>query len=67
MNTPRLVFWFWTKAVGIVNRLKGINPDHTEDIKQILLDKTLSLEEKMEFLKLKINYVLKNVKSLFYF
>ena len=51
------------KIGRIVQRLKGINPDHTEDIKEILLDKNLTLEEKMEFLKLKIDYALKNLKG----
>jgi len=51
------------RLVRIVKRLKGINPDHTEDIKEILLDKNLTLEEKMEFLKLKINYALKHLKG----
>lgn len=51
------------KLGRIVKRLKGINPDHTEDIKEILLDKNLTLEEKMEFLKLKIDYALKNLKG----
>lgn len=51
------------KLGQMARRLKGINLDHTKDIKEILLDKTLTLEEKMEFLKLKIDYALKNLKG----
>lgn len=51
------------KIGRIVQRLKSINPDHTEDIKEILLDKNLTLEERIEFLKLKIDYALKNLKG----
>jgi len=51
------------KVGRIVKKLKGISPDHAEDIKEILIDKDLTLEEKIEFLKLKIDYVLKNLKG----
>ena len=48
---------------SIWNKLKSISPDHAEDIKKILIDKDLTLEEKIEFLKLKIDYALKNLKG----
>jgi len=51
------------KIGRIVRRLKSINPDHTKDIKEILLDKNLTLEEKIKFLKLKMDYALKNLKG----
>lgn len=37
--------------------------DQNLDIKEIVLDKRLSFEEKVELLKLKIDYALKNLKG----
>ena len=51
------------KLIRIANRLKNINPDHTQYIKEILLDNQLTVKEKVEFFKLKIDYVLKNLKG----
>ena len=47
----------------IVKKLKKINPEHSNDIKEILIDKEPTSEEKIKFLKLKIDYALKNLKG----
>lgn len=52
------------KFAKIVKHFKGLDPmDQNLDIKEIILDKRLSFEEKVELLKLKIDYALKNLKG----
>lgn len=48
----------------IIKHFRGFDEiDQNLDIKEILLDKRLSFEEKVELLKLKIDYALKNLKG----
>lgn len=49
------------RLVKIADRLRGINPDHTLEIREILLNRKLGNQEKVELLRLKIDYALKNL------
>lgn len=52
------------KFAKIAKHLRGIDQmDQNLDIKEIVLDKRLSFAEKVELLKLKIDYALKNLKG----
>ena len=52
------------KLAKIAKHFRGIDQmDQNLDIKEIVLDKRLSFEEKVELLKLKIDYALKNLKG----
>ena len=51
------------KFVRLYNRIKGIDPQHSLDIKAILLDRELTNLDKLELLKIKITSVLKNLKG----
>jgi hypothetical protein len=51
------------KFFRLLKRIKGINPEHSQAIKEILLDKDLTNEEKLELLKIKIESVLKNLRG----
>ena len=50
------------KLAKIASHFRG-QTDQTLEIKEIVLDKRLSFEEKVELLKLKIDYALKNLKG----
>ena len=50
------------KLAKIASHFRG-QMDQSLDIKEIVLDKRLSFEEKVELLKLKIDYALKNLKG----
>ena len=52
-----------TKFVRLYRRIRGIDPQHSMDIRQILLDRDLSNNDKVELLKIKIENVLKNLKG----
>jgi hypothetical protein len=49
------------KFKSIVNKLRGINPDYSLDIKEILLEKNISNSDKLELIKIKIRYALVNM------
>lgn len=51
------------KLTRIVKKLKKINLEYSNDIEEILIDKELTSKEKIEFLKLKIDYALKKLKG----
>ena len=51
------------KFVRLYQRVKGIDPQHSIDIKEILLDKELTNLDKVELLKIKIESALKNLKG----
>ena len=52
------------KLAKIAKHFKGIDEiNQNLDIREIVLDKRLSFEEKVELLKLKIDYALKNLKG----
>nr|YP_009308935.1 hypothetical protein [Toxarium undulatum]AOS86678.1 hypothetical protein [Toxarium undulatum] len=51
------------KFLRLYNRIKGIDPQHSLDIKEILLDKELTNQDKLDLLKIKIERVLKNLKG----
>ena len=51
------------KFKNIIKKLRNIDDRHTLDIKEILLEKTISNKEKLELLRIKIQYVLKNLKG----
>ena len=46
------------------NKLRGLDESYNQDIKAILLDKNLSILEKSELLKIKIEQTLKNLKGV---
>jgi len=50
------------KLAKTAKHFRGIEQQNA-DIKEIILDKRLSFEEKIELLKLKIDYALKNLKG----
>lgn len=49
------------KFIRLFKRIKGIDPQHSMDIKEILFDKELTNHDKLELLKIKIQSVLKNL------
>ena len=51
------------RFVRLYNRIKGIDPQHSMDIKQILFNSELTNKDKVELLKIKIESVLKNLKG----
>ena len=51
------------RFVRLYNRIKGIEPRHSIDIKQILFDSELTNKDKVALLKIKIESVLKNLKG----
>jgi hypothetical protein len=51
------------KFTNIVKKLRGINDQHTLDIKEILLEKNISNKEKLELIKIKIEYAMRNLKG----
>ena len=51
------------KFIKIIKRFRGINSDHTLDIKEILLEKNFSNREKYELIEVKVQYALKNLKG----
>jgi hypothetical protein len=56
------------KLKKIIKKLQGLDDRHTLDIKEILLEKNISNKEKLELLRLKIAYAMKNLtgkKGLF--
>jgi hypothetical protein len=52
-----------TKLLKILKRFRGMNGNHTLDIKEILLEKNISNEEKFEMVKVRVQYALKNLKG----
>ena len=51
------------KFVRLYNRIKGIDPQHSLAIKEILFDKELTNNDKAELLRIKIDSVLKDLKG----
>jgi hypothetical protein len=51
------------KFVNLYSRIKGIDPQHSLDIREILFDKELTNRDKLELLKIKLENVLKNLKG----
>ena len=51
------------KFKNVVKRLQKIDSKYTLDIKEILLEKNFSNKEKLELIKIKIQYALKNLKG----
>ena len=51
------------RFVRLYNKIKGIDPQHSMDIKQILFNSELTNKDKVELLKIKIESVLKNLKG----
>lgn len=50
------------RLTNIIKKLRNIDDRYTLDIKERLLEKDISNQEKLELIKLKIRYVLKNLK-----
>jgi hypothetical protein len=44
-------------------KVRGIDPQHTQDIREILLDKDLSINEKLELVRIKVEQTVKNLKG----
>ena len=51
------------RFVSIYNIIRGIDPQHSIDIKEILFNSQLTNKDKVELLKIKIESVLKNLKG----
>ena len=51
------------KFLRLYKRIKGIDPQHSLDIKEILLDRELTNQDKLDLLKIKIESTLKNFKG----
>ena len=51
------------KFVRLYRRIRGINPQHSMDIREILFDHELTNHDKVELLKIKLQSVLKNLKG----
>lgn len=51
------------KFVRLYGRIKGVDPQHSMDIKEILFNNELTNKDKVELLKIKIESVLKNLKG----
>jgi hypothetical protein len=51
------------KFKSVVKRLQKIDNKYTLDIKEILLEKSLSNKEKLELIKIKVQYALKNLRG----
>jgi len=51
------------KFVKFVNKLRGIDPKYESDIKELILDKILTVAEKLELLKIKIEQAVIELKS----
>lgn len=51
------------RFVRLYSRIKGIDPQHSIDIKEILFDHELTNKDKVELLKIKLESVLKNLKG----
>ena len=51
------------KFVRPYRRIKGVDPQYSMDIKEILFDKELTNKDKVELLKIKIESALKNLKG----
>jgi len=52
------------KFVKFVDKLRGIDPKYETDIKELILDKTLTVAEKLELLKIKIEQTVKELKGV---
>ena len=51
------------RFVRLYDRIKGINPQHSIEIREILFDSELTNKDKVELLKIKIDSTLKNLKG----
>jgi hypothetical protein len=51
------------KFRNIKRKLQRIDSHHASDIKEILLDKHISSQEKLELIRLKVQYALKNLRG----
>lgn len=51
------------KFKNFCKKLRGIDPQHTQDIREILLDKNLSVKEKLELVRIKVEQTVKNLKG----
>ena len=51
------------KFVRLYRRIKGVDPQHSRDIKEILFNNELTNKDKVELLKIKIESALKNLKG----
>lgn len=51
------------KFARLYNRIRGIDPQYSMDIKQILFDREITNQDKLELLKIKIESALKNLKG----
>lgn len=52
------------KFKNLCKKLRGINPEHTQDIREILLDKNLSVKEKLELVRIKVEQTVKTLKGV---
>lgn len=60
---PHLLATPGKKFVRLYNRLKGVDPQYSLDIKEILFDKELTNQDKLDLLKIKIESALKNLRG----
>lgn len=51
------------KFKNFYKKLRGIDPQHTQDIREILLDKNLSVKDKLELVRIKVEQTVKTLKG----
>ena len=52
------------KFKNLCKKLRGIDPQHTQDIREILLDKNLSVKDKLELVRIKVEQTVKTLKGV---
>lgn len=52
------------KLKNFYKKLRGIDPEHSQNIQEILLDKNLSITKKLELVRIKVEQIAKNLKGV---
>lgn len=50
-----------TKLMHLVQRITGVDPAYAQSLRKFMFDGKLTNEDKLEFLKLKVKFTLKNL------
>lgn len=53
-----------SKLLKLAKKLRKLDPDFSVDIRELILDKSLTLDEKLKFIRLKINYAFNNFNGI---
>ena len=51
------------KFKSLYKKLRNIDPQHNQDIREILLDKNLSVKDKLELIRVKVEQTIKTIKG----